>query len=42
LTNPVVQASRINVFLGGGLDEQAMIEVVDPDLYRNRQSARAA
>ncbi len=42
LTEPVVQASRINVFLGGGLDEQAMVEVVDPDLYRNRQSAKAA
>lgn len=41
LTNPAVQAARINVFLGGGLDEQAMVGVVDPDLYRNRQSSKA-
>lgn len=31
---PVVQA--VNVFLGGGLDTQAMAAVVDPSLYRNR------
>jgi hypothetical protein len=42
LTNPKEQASKINVFLGGGLDERAMAEVVDPDLYRNRQPPRRA
>ena len=30
------QAKRINEFLGGGLNEQAMAETVDPTLYRNR------
>jgi len=42
LTDPAVQATRINIFLGGGLDEQAMVDVVDLDLYRNRQSSEAA
>ena len=32
-TGPVHQ---VNTFVGGGLDEQAMLDVVDPDLYRNR------
>lgn len=36
LENPVREAKRINDFLGGGLDEGKMIEVVDPELYRNR------
>lgn len=31
-----VQAQRINDFLDGGLDVEAMATVVDPDLYRNR------
>ncbi len=30
------QAKRINEFLGGDLNEQAMAETVDPTLYRNR------
>lgn len=30
------QAKRINDFLGGGLDVDAMAAVVDPGLYRNR------
>ena len=30
------QAQKINAFLDGGLDEEAMAAVVDPDLYRNR------
>lgn len=38
LANPVPQVAQINEFLGGGLDTQAMAEVVDPDLYRNRKN----
>ncbi len=30
---------QINDFLGGGLDTAAMAQVVDPDLYRQRQSS---
>jgi len=30
------QAQKINDFLDGGLDVEAMVAVVDPDLYRNR------
>ena len=29
-------ASKINTFLGGGLDEAAMRNAVDGSLYRNR------
>jgi hypothetical protein len=36
LADPETWAHRINEFLGGGLDERAMVEIVDPDLYRNR------
>jgi hypothetical protein len=36
IQDPEGAAARINAFLGSGLDEQAMAEVVDPDLYRNR------
>jgi hypothetical protein len=36
LEDPVGQAERINEFLGGGLDVGKMVEVVDPELYRNR------
>ena len=32
---PLVQ--RVNEFLGGGLDTQAMLGVVDPSLYRQRK-----
>lgn len=34
---PLVSAEKVNEFLGGGLDSQAMAAVVDPDLYRNRK-----
>lgn len=34
---PAHQARRINEFLGGDLDEDAMAAAVDPDLYRNRR-----
>ena len=36
LSDPVTQVQAVNVFLGGGLDVQAMAEQVDPALYRNR------
>lgn len=39
--NDVLEAPRpivaqVNAFLGGGLDEQRMLAVVEPDLYRQR------
>lgn len=34
--NPLSNAKRINAFLDGILDEQAMAEAVDPSLYRQR------
>ena len=36
LVDPQPWAEQINAFLGGGLDVRAMVEVVDPSLYRNR------
>lgn len=36
LEDPVHHARRMNEFLDGALDEGRMVEVVDPDLYRNR------
>jgi len=36
LMDPQPWAEQINAFLGGGLDVRAMVEVVDPSLYRNR------
>jgi hypothetical protein len=36
LTDPRAQAERLNSFFGGELDVAAMVEVVDPELYRNR------
>jgi hypothetical protein len=37
LADPTRYVPRINQFLGGSLDEQAMLAVVDPDLYRQRK-----
>ena len=37
LANPRPEITRINRFLGGGLDEQKMAVVVDPTLYRQRR-----
>jgi hypothetical protein len=37
LENPQREAERINGFFGGVLDVDAMTEVVDPNLYRNRR-----
>lgn len=38
LANPIPQVAQINEFLGGNMDIEAMAEVVDPDLYRNRKN----
>lgn len=38
LSDPVTQAQRIGDFLGGRMDTEKMVEVVDPELYRNRQT----
>jgi argonaute-like protein implicated in RNA metabolism and viral defense len=37
MANPVEHAKKINRFLGGGLNESAMVSVVDPSLYRQRR-----
>ena len=37
LKDPQPHVRKINEFLGGGLDEAAMLEVVDPSLYRQRK-----
>jgi Sulfotransferase domain len=34
--DPLTHARRVNEFLGGRLDVERMVSVVDPDLYRNR------
>jgi hypothetical protein len=36
IVDPIPQAERINGFLGGALDVDAMAHVVDPSLYRQR------
>jgi len=36
IANPLKHAKSINIFLGGSLDESAMVAAVDPNLYRNR------
>ncbi|MCX8044169.1 MAG: sulfotransferase [Desulfobacterota bacterium] len=36
ITDPLKTAEKINQFLGGGLDVQAMAAAVDPTLYRNK------
>ena len=35
--DPMTQAERIDEFLGGGLDIEQMVNVVDPALYRQRR-----
>ncbi|MFN2152192.1 MAG: sulfotransferase [Anaerolineales bacterium] len=37
LADPETHVKKINKFLGGDLDEAAMISVVDPKLYRQRK-----
>lgn len=41
LSDPLPQAQKVNEFLGGHLDVEAMASVVDPDLYRNRREKLA-
>jgi len=38
IDRPAAQAQRLDAFLGGGLDVEAMAAVVDPSLYRQRKS----
>ena len=38
ITNPRPLVAEINRFLGGGLDEDRMLAVIDPSLYRQRSS----
>jgi hypothetical protein len=35
--SPKAEVARVNAFLGGSLDEEAMVTVVDQSLYRNRK-----
>ena len=37
LADPESHVKKINQFLGGNLDESAMLAVVDPQLYRQRK-----
>ncbi len=37
LEDPLGEAESLNRFLGGNLDIEKMVEVVDPELYRNRR-----
>lgn len=39
---PREQLERVNAFMGGALDLQAMVQAVDPALYRNRGDGNAA
>jgi len=39
IANPAQQAKSINAFLGGTLDESAMVKAVDPSLHRNKSAA---
>jgi hypothetical protein len=38
IANPEPLVAEINRFLGGGLDEDKMMNVIDPSLYRHRSS----
>jgi hypothetical protein len=38
MENPRPLIAKINGFLGGGLDEKKMMEVINPSLYRQRSS----
>ncbi|MBP6016177.1 MAG: sulfotransferase [Candidatus Promineofilum sp.] len=40
LADPRPHIAKINDFLGGTLDAAGMAEMIDPDLYRNRQAGR--
>jgi hypothetical protein len=36
VANPEAETARVNLFLGGKLDEAAMARAVEPALYRER------
>jgi hypothetical protein len=38
IANPRPLVAELNTFLGGGLDEDKMLSVIDPSLYRQRSS----
>lgn len=42
VAHPRREAERVNEFLGGTLDPEAMVEVVEPKLYRNRVEGSGA
>jgi len=42
LADPRMQAERVSGFYGGKLDVAAMVDVVDPGLYRNRLADESA
>jgi len=42
INNPGPIVAEINTFLGGGLDEDQMLGVIDPSLYRQRSSKTSA
>jgi hypothetical protein len=42
LARPLEEARRIDAFLGGGLDVEAMAAAVDPQLYRNRAAGASS
>lgn len=42
MADPLPEINRMGRFLGRDLDAQAMAEVVDPDLYRNRKAEAVA
>ena len=37
IADPAAEMARVNAFLGGGLDETAMVRAVDPALYREKR-----
>jgi hypothetical protein len=37
VNDPVPYVRQVNQFLGGNLDEEKMVEVIDPSLYRQRK-----
>lgn len=38
MENPKPLVAKINMFLGGGLDEKRMLDLINPSLYRQRSS----
>lgn len=41
MQDPAAELGKVNEFLEGGLDVDAMVATVDPTLYRNRRSSSA-